>query len=184
MPMLNTVYISSTGTLPYTLARLRAMEAALAQFSERGPEQARMAANDLHRAANSRKAFAGQHQGLLDPAILARVGFSPMLAQVVVEGFLNGLHKSPFHGFSVEFADHREYVAGDDLKYLDWALYGWSNSPLRAGDGYYETVARLVRAGAKLAPERYEDIENRRSAVEKVRSDARMQAALRGEIPG
>src|SRR5260370_1958171 len=60
----------------------------------------------------------------LDPAILARVGFSPLLAKVVVEGFLNGLHKSPFHGFSVEFAEHREYVPGDDLKYLDWALYG------------------------------------------------------------
>jgi uncharacterized protein (DUF58 family) len=62
-------------------------------------------------------------QRYLDPAILARVGFSPLLAQVVVEGFLNGLHKSPFHGFSVEFADHREYVPGDDLKYLDWALF-------------------------------------------------------------
>jgi uncharacterized protein (DUF58 family) len=62
-------------------------------------------------------------QRYLDPAVLARVGFSPLLAQVVVEGFLNGLHKSPFHGFSVEFADHREYVPGDDLKYLDWALF-------------------------------------------------------------
>src|SRR5436190_23813519 len=59
----------------------------------------------------------------LDPAILARLGFSPLLARLVVEGFLNGLHKSPFHGFSVEFADHREYVAGDDLKYLDWHLF-------------------------------------------------------------
>jgi uncharacterized protein (DUF58 family) len=62
-------------------------------------------------------------QRYLDPAVLARVGFSPLLARVVVEGFLNGLHKSPYHGFSVEFADHREYVPGDDLKYLDWALY-------------------------------------------------------------
>lgn len=62
-------------------------------------------------------------QRYLDPAILARVGFSPLLARVVVEGFLNGLHKSPYHGLSVEFAEHREYVAGDDLKYLDWALY-------------------------------------------------------------
>src|SRR5262249_2497792 len=58
--------------LPYALARLRAMEAALIQFSERGPEQRRMAANDLHRVANARKAFSGQYQGLLDPAILAR----------------------------------------------------------------------------------------------------------------
>src|SRR5262249_20632560 len=62
-------------------------------------------------------------QRYLDPAILARVGFSPLLARVVVEGFLSGLHKSPFHGFSVEFAEHREYVPGDDLRYLDWALY-------------------------------------------------------------
>ena len=62
-------------------------------------------------------------QRYLDPAILARVGFSPLLAKVIVEGFLSGLHKSPFHGFSVEFAEHREYVPGDDLKYLDWALY-------------------------------------------------------------
>lgn len=62
-------------------------------------------------------------QRYLDPETLARVGFSPLLARVVVEGFLNGLHKSPYHGFSVEFADHREYVPGDDLKYLDWALY-------------------------------------------------------------
>jgi uncharacterized protein (DUF58 family) len=62
-------------------------------------------------------------QRYLDPHMLARVGFSPLLARVVVEGFLNGLHKSPFHGFSVEFAEHREYVPGDDLKYLDWALY-------------------------------------------------------------
>jgi uncharacterized protein (DUF58 family) len=58
-----------------------------------------------------------------DPAILARVGFSPLLARVVVEGFINGLHKSPFHGFSVEFADHREYVPGDDLKFIDWHLF-------------------------------------------------------------
>jgi hypothetical protein len=59
-------------TLPYTLARLRALEAALLQFSERGPENARKAATDLHRVANARKAFAGQYQGLLNPKILER----------------------------------------------------------------------------------------------------------------
>ncbi|MCX5659507.1 MAG: DUF58 domain-containing protein [Planctomycetota bacterium] len=59
----------------------------------------------------------------LDPAVLTRVGLTPMLAKLIVEGFLNGLHKSPFHGFSVEFADHREYVPGDDLKFIDWHLY-------------------------------------------------------------
>jgi hypothetical protein len=58
-------------TLPYTLNRLRTMEALLLQFSERGPEQRRMAAKDLHQVANARKALSGQYQGLLDPAILA-----------------------------------------------------------------------------------------------------------------
>ena len=57
---------------PYTLARLRTLEALLRQFAERGPEQARRAATDLHRVANARKAFTGQYQGLLDPAVLAR----------------------------------------------------------------------------------------------------------------
>jgi len=62
-------------------------------------------------------------QRYLDPESIARFGLNPFVAKLVVEGFINGLHKSPFHGFSVEFADHREYVPGDDLKYLDWALY-------------------------------------------------------------
>lgn len=59
----------------------------------------------------------------LDPAVLARFGLTPLMARLVVEGFINGLHRSPFHGFSVEFADHREYVPGDDLKHIDWLLY-------------------------------------------------------------
>jgi hypothetical protein len=57
-------------TLPYTLARLRAMEAALTQYSERAPENRRQTTTDLHRVANSRKAFSGQYQGLLNPQIL------------------------------------------------------------------------------------------------------------------
>lgn len=59
-------------TLPYTLARLRALEAALSQFSERAPEFAKMAATDHHRVANSRKAFSGQYQGLLDQSVMQR----------------------------------------------------------------------------------------------------------------
>jgi hypothetical protein len=58
-------------TLPYFLTRLRYLEALLGQFSARGPAEARMAARHLHRVANARKAFTGQYQGLLDPAILA-----------------------------------------------------------------------------------------------------------------
>lgn len=45
-------------------------------------------------------------------------------ARMVVEGFIAGLHKSPYHGFSVEFAEHRQYMPGDDLKYLDWKILG------------------------------------------------------------
>src|SRR5262249_8782252 len=59
-------------TLPYVLNRLRYQEALLLQFSNRGPEQAKMAAKDLARVANARKAFSGQYQGLLNPAILER----------------------------------------------------------------------------------------------------------------
>jgi hypothetical protein len=70
-------------SLPYTLARLRAMEAALSQYGERGPEESRRAANDLHRVSNSRKAFAGQYQGLLDPAILERKREDEGLLRVV-----------------------------------------------------------------------------------------------------
>ena len=65
----------------------------------------------------------GGAERYLDPKALARFGLTPLIARRVVEGFLNGLHRSPFHGFSVEFADHREYVAGDDLKFLDWYVY-------------------------------------------------------------
>jgi uncharacterized protein (DUF58 family) len=43
---------------------------------------------------------------------------------MIVEGYVSGVHRSPFHGFSVEFAEHREYVAGDDLRYLDWKVFG------------------------------------------------------------
>jgi hypothetical protein len=57
-------------TLPYTLYRLRTLEAALTQFGEQSPENRRQAATDLHRAANARKAFSGQYQGLLDPKIM------------------------------------------------------------------------------------------------------------------
>jgi uncharacterized protein (DUF58 family) len=65
----------------------------------------------------------GGEQRYLDPHVLARFTLTPLIAKLVVEGFISGLHRSPFHGFSVEFADHREYVPGDDLKYLDWFLY-------------------------------------------------------------
>jgi ankyrin repeat protein len=66
---------------------------------------------------------------------------------------------------------------------LDWALHGWTNSPAKGGQPrYYEVVALLARAGARPDPRWYENIENRGGAAERLRSDAHMLAALRGEI--
>ena len=59
----------------------------------------------------------------VDPKILARVGNLELLAKNVVDGFINGLHRAPFFGASVDFAEHRGYVAGDDIRRVDWKLY-------------------------------------------------------------
>ena len=59
----------------------------------------------------------------VDPKILARVGNLELLAKNVVDGFINGLHRAPFFGASVDFAEHRGYVAGDDIRRVDWRLY-------------------------------------------------------------
>jgi uncharacterized protein (DUF58 family) len=63
-------------------------------------------------------------QRYLDPLALAKVGSLELQARLIVEGYLSGMHKSPYHGFSVEFAQHREYVPGDDIKHVDWKVYG------------------------------------------------------------
>ena len=63
----------------------------------------------------------------LDPAVIARIGSMELKARTVVEGFLAGLHRSPFKGFSVEFAEYRQYVPGDDLSTIDWKVYARSD---------------------------------------------------------
>src|SRR5206468_7403860 len=63
-------------------------------------------------------------QRYLDPLALAKVRGLELQARLIVEGYLSGMHKSPYHGFSVEFAQHREYVPGDDIKHIDWKVYG------------------------------------------------------------
>src|SRR5882757_28504 len=63
----------------------------------------------------------------LKPEILARIAQLGLHAQRLVEGTISGLHRSPLHGVSVEFADYREYAPGDDLKRLDWRAYARSN---------------------------------------------------------
>ncbi len=59
----------------------------------------------------------------VDPKVLARVGNLELLARHVVEGFINGLHRAPFFGASIDFAEHRGYVAGDDIRRVDWRLF-------------------------------------------------------------
>ncbi len=59
----------------------------------------------------------------LDPAVLARLGSLELKARTIVEGFLSGLHRSPFKGFSVEFAEYRQYMPGDDLSTIDWKVF-------------------------------------------------------------
>jgi len=63
----------------------------------------------------------------LDPAVLARLGSLELKARTIVEGFLSGLHRSPFKGFSVEFAEYRQYMPGDDLATIDWKVYARSD---------------------------------------------------------
>ena len=63
----------------------------------------------------------------LDPAIISRLGTMELKARTVVEGFLSGLHRSPYKGFSVEFAEYRQYLPGDDLSTLDWKVYARSD---------------------------------------------------------
>jgi uncharacterized protein (DUF58 family) len=60
----------------------------------------------------------------LDPKVLNKITRLDLKARHIVEGFMGGMHKSPYHGFSVEFAEHREYAPGDDLKHLDWKVFG------------------------------------------------------------
>ena len=58
-----------------------------------------------------------------DPAVLARIGNLELVSKSLVDGFINGLHKAPFFGASVDFAEHRGYVPGDDVRRIDWRVY-------------------------------------------------------------
>ncbi len=71
--------------------------------------------------------MAGEHAiagaRFVDPKVLARIGNLELLARSVVDGFINGLHRAPFFGASIDFAEHRGYVPGDDIRRVDWRLY-------------------------------------------------------------
>lgn len=63
----------------------------------------------------------------LSPDIVSRLTKLDLIARFVVEGFITGLHKSPYHGFSAEFAEHRQYMPGDSLRFVDWKVFGRSD---------------------------------------------------------
>ena len=60
----------------------------------------------------------------LDPAVVSRLGNMDLKARLIVEGYIAGLHRSPYHGFSVEFAEYRQYMQGDNTKTIDWKVFG------------------------------------------------------------
>jgi uncharacterized protein (DUF58 family) len=78
--------------------------------------------NDTRKTARSRSRL-----DLVDPTTLSQLGGIEFIAREVVEGFIMGLHRSPHRGFSAEFAELRAYQAGDDLRYIDWRMYGRSD---------------------------------------------------------
>lgn len=80
------------------------------------------AAGSRHRASDRER-----DGRFLDPALLARLGSMELKTRTVVDGFVSGLHRSPYRGFSVEFAEYRPYAAGDDLSTLDWKVYARSD---------------------------------------------------------
>jgi len=64
-----------------------------------------------------------EYRKYLQPAVVSRLGTIELKAKMIVEGFITGLHKSPYHGFSVEFAEHRQYTFGDEPRHIDWRVY-------------------------------------------------------------
>ena len=127
---------------PYTLNRLRNAEAALLQFSERGPENARQAHTDLHRVANARKAFAGQYQGLLDRTILAR--------KAAEEDHLRAtIAKDPEKANN--YGDAWKRIADVQAKY---AAFDREYALSEVGDAFDSRLFRIARHLVRLADEK------------------------------
>src|SRR5215207_5630815 len=100
-------------------------------------------------------------QKYLDPLALAKVRGLELQARLIVEGYLSGMHKSPYHGFSVEFAQHREYVPGDDIKHVDWKVYG------RTGRFYLKQYEQETNLACWLVLDVSESMQYRSGAVSK-----------------
>ncbi|MDQ1265652.1 MAG: hypothetical protein QG635_803, partial [Bacteroidota bacterium] len=97
----------------------------------------------------------------LQPEIVAQLQNIELKARLVVEGFITGLHRSPYHGFSVEFAEHRQYRSGDEIRHIDWKVFGRTN---------------------KYFVKQFEEETNLRSIIA-VDSSGSMKFASKGNIP-
>ncbi|MGH7170241.1 MAG: S46 family peptidase [Gemmataceae bacterium] len=164
-------------TLPYWLNRLRSQEALLTQFSERGPEQARMAQKDLHRVANSRKAIGGQYQGLLDPTIIRRKTDEELslLAAVKLKGDA-GKHKA-FQDSLKRIEEAEKTLAGFEREY----------DLLERGDAFdshlFHIARHLVRMAAELPKANAERLrEYRDSALESLKFHLFSPAPIHAEL--
>ena len=113
---------------------------------------------------------------LLDPHTLAQLQGLELRARRIVEGYVAGLHRSPYHGFSNEFAEHREYAPGDDLRYVDWKVFGKTDTVLpqavRGGnESHLLLAARYQRehavpgAGRAAVEARVRPVRGRRAGV-------------------
>jgi hypothetical protein len=131
-------------TLPYTLARLRAMEAVALQYSERGPEQRRQAATDLHRYANSRKAFSGQYQGLLDPGIMKQ-------KRDQEAAFLEQILKS--EGGASDAAAYRKAVERIAAVQRTYASFEKEHALLETGHAFASDLFAIARHVVRLTNE-------------------------------
>ena len=131
-------------TLPYTLYRLRTFEAALSQYAERGPEERRQAATDLHRVANARKAFGGQLQGLLDPKIIAEKDLQERKLRDTVPVQLNVFPIAPRSRdlwFSIEAIQ---------TKYREFER---EHALLETGHGFFSELFTVARHCVRMADE-------------------------------
>ena len=91
------------------------------------PDGTRGTASGARQGTGATRPAGSELRQWLDPAIVARLAHLDVRARLVVEGFIAGMHRSPFHGFSVEFAEHRPYMPGDPLKNLDWKVLAKSD---------------------------------------------------------
>ncbi|QEL19787.1 S46 family peptidase [Limnoglobus roseus] len=129
-------------TLPYTLYRLRTLEAALTQYSNNGPEESRQAATDLHRVANTRKASSGQLQGLLDPQILKQKDLQ--------EADLQNHLAVPVKPITPDPVRHWQAIAAAEKQY---ATFEKEHALLETGHAFFSELFTIARHAVRMGDE-------------------------------